>query len=424
MEEFQIARAQRSQALLRLALCAVSGAGKSYGALLLAKGMVEYMLEVGALQGSLRGKIAVIDTERRSASLYAHLFHYDKIDLDPPYTFSRYEGALTALERAGFAVIILDQISHAWAGKGGALEQVDELKKSSRSDFSPWAEVSPEQNAFVDRLLSSPAHIICNMRAKSAYVMEEYSDRSGHKKTRPRKIGMAPVQRPGIEYEFTTLLDIEHGTNLASASKDRTGLFADRHVKLNEEWGKKLAHWLLLGQQADELVDRGTPLEKAEAAAGVGQRAMQRAANLPDLAREFEMALSAVRGFKALVPGDRLHDLVQDLVASKDARKEALTTAPADPPPADAISMEEAVALEEWVVSAGVAREALLAQFEIPRYGHLPSGRLQAAGAWLDRHLLSIGEPVPPMPKALVGKITIPAAPETAFAGLENDFPF
>lgn len=423
MEEFKIEAAARSQALLRLALCSVSGAGKSYGALLLAKGIVEYMLEVGALTGVLRGKVGVVDTERKSASLYAHLFPYDKINLDPPYTFARYEGALSALERAGCAVIILDQISHAWAGKGGALEVVDELKKSSRSDFSPWSEVTPEQNAFVERLLASPAHLICNMRAKSAYVMEEYSDRAGHKKSKPKKIGMAPVQRPGIEYEFTTVLDIEHGTNLATASKDRTSLFVDRHVKLNEEWGKKLAHWLLLGQEADEQVDRATPMEKAEALAGAGQRAMARAANLPDLAREFEAALEAVRGFKALVPGDRLSDLVQDIVAAKDARKAALATEPSDPPPADAISFDEAVALEEWVVAAGLARETLLVQFDIPRYGHLSSGRLQAAGTWLDRHLLGKGEPTPPVPKILHGKVSIEKA-STAFDDLKDDIPF
>jgi hypothetical protein len=144
------------------------------------------------------------------------------------------------------ASIVIDQISHAWAGEGGLLEYVDTLKAQSRNSFSPWQKATPEQNRLVDTMLRSPCHIIATMRAKSEWVLEEQIV-DGRKKNVPRKIGMAPVQRDGIEYEFTTMLDLENGSNTATASKDRSSLFAGITTKLDEEWGAKLRAWLTSG---------------------------------------------------------------------------------------------------------------------------------------------------------------------------------
>lgn len=419
--EFKIERAVRSQAKARIALTAPSGAGKTWSALLLAKGMVEYMLEVGATTGRVDTKVGMIDTERKSGQLYAHLFAYDVITLEPPYSPERYLGALHALEAAGKEVIIIDQGSHAWAGMGGLLEIVDQLRQSS-NQFDAWKEASPEYAMFIETILASPSHIIFNMRAKTAYVQEQYTDRNGNQKTKMKKLGMKPIMREGIEYEFTTALDLEVETHIATATKDRTGLFA-RPLIISEETGKQLAHWLLSGQALDEGVDRFTPLQKAEGAAGAGKRAMQRAVTLPDLAREFKLADDAVRAFKDLVAAGALGELRADLVAVKDARKVMLTTEPSSPPPPDAISFDEAVALEDWVSKSAVSRDEFLKNFELPRYTHLPEGRLQTVVDWVDKRLQGMGEPTPPLPPSLAGKAKI-HKPTGALADLEDDIPF
>lgn len=256
MNGFTIKKAERHQTRLRLGLCGPSGSGKTYSAIRLAKG----------LTAGTSGRIGLIDTERKSASLYAHLADFDVIELEPPYSPERYREAIHALERhVGFdGVVIIDQISHAWAGEGGLLEYVDTLKSQSRNSFSPWQKATPEQNRLVDTMLRSPCHIIATMRAKSEWVLEEQII-DGRKKNVPRKIGMAPVQRDGIEYEFTTMLDLENGSNTATASKDRSSLFSGMTMKLDEEWGAKLRTWLTSGAAA---VQEPAPTERpAEPAA-------------------------------------------------------------------------------------------------------------------------------------------------------------
>jgi pantothenate kinase-related protein Tda10 len=70
-------KAVRKKAKLRLGIEGPSGSGKSYTSLLIGKGLAN------------GGKIAVIDTENSSASLYSHICDFDVADLDPPYTPER-----------------------------------------------------------------------------------------------------------------------------------------------------------------------------------------------------------------------------------------------------------------------------------------------------------------------------------------------
>lgn len=417
---FKVERAVRSQAKARIALVAASGGGKTYSALLLAKGIVEYMIEAGLVSGTLEGKIGVVDTERKSASLYAHLLPFDVINLEAPYTTARYKGAISALENAGNQVIVVDQISHAWAGAGGLLETVDKIKAQSHDQFSAWKDVTPEQNEFIEFLLACRAHLIVSMRAKSAYVMEEYTDRQGNRKHKPKRIGLAPVQRAGIEYEFTTVMDIEVGTNLATSTKDRTSLFVDQSVRLNEEWGKKLAHWLYAGQAQDEGVDRRSALEKAQAIAGAGCRACDRAPTIPDLARVFEVHRKQLLAFRGEVPDDQLVPLNADLVGAKDRRKAALALPESTPLPADAIDVEDALALEEWCRRADGCGEAFLVAFKIPRFGYLDAARLQEAADWIQHKVqLSQNPDGIPVPARLAGRLKV--LPVSAFADLGSD---
>ncbi len=343
-------RARRAQARLRLAIVAVSGGGKTMGSLRVAKGMVEQFIDMGVLEGTIEGKIAMIDTERKSASLYSDVCPFDALELEPPYSVDRYMQAVDAAERAGYAVCILDQISHAWAGPGGQLEYVDALKAQSRNAMSPWAKVTPMQQEFYDRILRSPMHIIATMRAKSEWVIDEIMV-DGRVKKVPRKIGMSPVQRDGIEYEFTACLDVDLEAHMATASKDRTRLFMGRQTMLDEACGRKLAEWLQTGEaiklddpkpeasgdagakgktgapEKEAADKRAKRLHELESGAEDYKLSFVECGTLPDLAAQYDKAQKFVRGFIADLGAETVQPFMSGVVEAKDTRKAAIQAA-------------------------------------------------------------------------------------------------
>jgi DNA polymerase III delta prime subunit len=190
----QIRKAVKYDSKLRLALAGPSGSGKTYTALTLAT----------ALAGE-QG-VCVIDTERKSASKYADLFTFDVVDLD---TFNplNYIEAIKAIEDAGYGVLVIDSLSHAWNGPGGLLEMVENISKRSQSknSFNAWGEATPLQNRLIDAITRSKLHVIVTMRTKTEYVIEQ-NERG---KSAPRKVGTAPVQRADVEYEFDVYADLD-----------------------------------------------------------------------------------------------------------------------------------------------------------------------------------------------------------------------
>ena len=241
-------KAERKQARLRLALAGPSGSGKTYSALQMAKG--------------LGGKIAVIDTEHGSASLYAHIADFDVMELHAPYTPERYIEAIKAAEQAGYQVLIIDSYSHEWTGPGGCLEINDETAKArfKGNTWSAWSETTPRHRKLTDKILTSPLHIICTMRSKTETVQGE-----GKKIV---KLGLKSEQRDGTDYEFTVVLDITHDGHYAVASKDRTRLFENPEL-ITEETGRKLLDWLNCGTNQREraksmMVDFIATLEQAD----------------------------------------------------------------------------------------------------------------------------------------------------------------
>lgn len=234
----KFAKALRKKAKLRLALTGPSGSGKTYGALEIAKG--------------LGGKTAVIDTEKGSASLYSDRFDFDVLELDPPFTPERFIEAIGAAQEAGYDNLIIDSITHEWSGSGGCLELLDDLAKAKYrgNTWSAWSEITPRHNAFLDAILRSDLHIIATMRSKTETAQVD----KGNGKKGVDKLGMKSEQRDGVEYEFTTVLDLNHETHTAMASKDRTGLFSNAEVtQLNESTGKKLMDWLNDGRTKAEV---------------------------------------------------------------------------------------------------------------------------------------------------------------------------
>ncbi len=239
----QIRKAQRRKAKLRLALIGPSGSGKTMSALKLAFG--------------IGGKVGIIDTENGSADLYASLGDYDVITLEKPYTVGKYREAITAFENGGYDTIIVDSLSHAWAGAGGLLDKQGQIaNRPGTNSYAAWREVTPDHNALVEALLSSRCHIIVTMRVKTEYVLE--TNERG--KQVPRKVGLAPVQRDGVEYEFTVVMDIDID-HKAAASKDRTTLFDGWRDTITEGTGRQLLQWLESG--TDALAPASAPAARA-----------------------------------------------------------------------------------------------------------------------------------------------------------------
>jgi hypothetical protein len=234
----QIRKATRQKAKLRLALLGPSGSGKTMSALRLAFG--------------IGGKVGIIDTENGSADLYAEIGDYDVITLDKPYSVNKYRDAIHAFEEAGYDTIIVDSLSHAWSGAGGLLDKQGQLAaRPGANSYAAWREITPEHNALVEALLSSPCHVITTMRVKQEYVLEE-NERG---KKVPRKVGLQPVQRDGMEYEFTCVMDVDTD-HKATATKDRTTLFVDWRDTITEATGRLLKGWLESGAEPFSVADQ------------------------------------------------------------------------------------------------------------------------------------------------------------------------
>lgn len=188
-------KAVKTESKLRLAISGPSGAGKTYTALALATHLTD------------NKPIALVDTEHGSASKYADLFSFDVLNLDPPYHPDRYLEAIKEAAKAGYGVIILDSLSHAWNGTGGLLEIVDDIAKRNRNPntFAAWKDATPIQNRFIDGLISANIHVIATMRSKQEYILQE----ADNGKKVPKKVGMAPVQRDGFEYEFDVFMEMD-----------------------------------------------------------------------------------------------------------------------------------------------------------------------------------------------------------------------
>lgn len=229
-------KATKEQSKLRMALIGPSGSGKTYTALAIAKHLN-------------LGKIAFIDTERGSASKYAHEFDFDVLTLDPPFTIEKYIEAIRMAGDAGYGVLIIDSLSHAWAGAGGMLEYVDNRKKSSggKDGFSAWGDATPKQNHFIDSILGSNCHVIATMRSKMTYVQAK-DERTG--KTAIEKHGLQPIQRDGVEYEFDIIGDLDEHNTLRITKTRASSLSEYVADKAGAELAGMIRSWLLDGVAA------------------------------------------------------------------------------------------------------------------------------------------------------------------------------
>ena len=245
-------KATKAAAKLRLGLIGPAGSGKTMTALRVAHG--------------LGGRVAVIDTERGSASLYSgeRGLDFDVLELDS-YEAEKFIQAIAQAEAAGYDVLIIDSLSHAWAGKGGILEFVDKAaKRSGGGSFSGWRDATPLHNQLVDAILGAKLHIICTLRSKVEHVIEQVNGR-----TQVRKVGLQPVQRDGLEYEFTVVGDVTQDHELI-VTKTRAAWLKDQIIReAGEDLGKQLAAWLSDGLPSP-VASAPTPARTADATGGTG----------------------------------------------------------------------------------------------------------------------------------------------------------
>ena len=233
---------------MKIALGGASGSGKTLSSLLMAFGLVkaehpEYS------DAECWDKICIIDTENQSGSLYVNFAvgsyktgEYNTILIEPPFEHTKYIDAIHVAEQYGMEVVIIDSLSHAWSGEGGALDKQGKIAERTGNSYTAWRNITPEQNRLMDAMLQSKCHIIADIRAKTDYVQEK-NERG---KTTVKNVGMGLIYRDQLEYEFTTvfMLDAEH---VASASKDRTGMFAGKYFVITPVTGKMMYKWLAEG---------------------------------------------------------------------------------------------------------------------------------------------------------------------------------
>ena len=292
----QIRKAKRSATKLRLLLAGPSGSGKTWGALQIAKG--------------LGGSTVVIDTEEGSSDLYDHLHEFNVLDLRPPFSPERYIEAIAAAEAAGYEVIIIDSVTHAWSGAGGCLELLEDVAKAQfrGNTWSAFSVITPRWRAFVDKILRSPAHVICCGRSKT-----ETAQVDDHGKKKVAKLGMKLEARDGLEFEFTCCLDIIHDGHYATVSKDRTGLFSGDPKPITPETGRRLAEWLAGGTATESV--------KAREAREYIATATTRAA--------LDKATRGIDGYVA--SGDLTSDEWSTLTDAIAARRDQMETATGEP---------------------------------------------------------------------------------------------
>ena len=278
MTKFQ--KAQRRKAYIKLAITGTAGSGKTYSALLLARGLV-----------GKKGRIAVIDTENNSSTLYDTLTDFDQCELKPraggSFHHQDFSDAIKEAEAAGYDCVIIDSASHLWQAILDLKQTMDDSKPSQ--SFGNWAKAGKDFNAVLQKMLQCNMHVIACIRVKMKHELVD---------GKVKQLGLDTIMRDGIEYEFTTVFDVKREDHKASASKDRTGIFErDGEFLITESTGEKIARW----------IDGGADMPEPT----------------PDIAHLAEQIRSQVKGdsdmtatVKSLCNGKRLEELPEAMLTN------------------------------------------------------------------------------------------------------------
>ena len=214
-------KAERRRVKMKCLLAGPAGAGKTFSALLLARGLATEW-----------EKIVVVDSENESSHLYAHLGPYNVVSIKAPFTPEKYSKAIAQCVEENMEVIIIDSTTHMWT----CLLEIHSMMQGN--SFTNWGKITPRNDSFMQKMLQCPCHIVATTRTKQDYILAEKNG-----KTVPEKVGLKAIQRDGLEYEFTVVFDIDIN-HVAKSSKDRTGLFINSEPSvLSAATGIALKNW-------------------------------------------------------------------------------------------------------------------------------------------------------------------------------------
>jgi hypothetical protein len=256
---FKIQTVERKQSKVKIGLFGISGSGKTYSALKLARGLASDWSKIYIIDSEIMGP-----TETGS-SAYDSLGPFKQLRLDPPYSPDRYILAIDACEKDGAEVIIIDSISHEWEGQGGVLDMVNA--------FGDWKKSGPKHTAFIEKIKKANTHVICCGRSKTKYEATP-TFKNGKDTIEVRKLGIGVISREGFDYELLTAFDINQD-HWATTSKDRTGLFADLPAfKIDEKTGEVFKQWAESGKEVtqEELDNKEIESLRIQIAQVIGQK--------------------------------------------------------------------------------------------------------------------------------------------------------
>jgi hypothetical protein len=250
-------KAVRSRRKLRAAFDGPAGSGKTFTALRLAFSLV---------QAGMAKSVAVIDTENESASLYA-----GEAPDGVPWDFAsmnlkqfgpdQFSYALNTAVNEGFDCVVIDSLSHAWIGEGGALDLVD---SKGGNKFTAWKDITPLQRKMVDTIIRCNAHVLATMRSKTEYILEEQVNAHGKTVQVPVKKGMAPIQRDGLEYEFDLYGSIDQGSQLRITKSRCSLMHGQTAIKPGPQFWKPLLDWLQSAEPTPVVKEGQKAVELAE----------------------------------------------------------------------------------------------------------------------------------------------------------------
>lgn len=300
-------KAKREQIWLKVLLAGPSGSGKTFSALRLAKGIAT----------AAGGRVAAIDTENGRIRYYANEFDFDDLQLQAPYTPEKYIQAIEDAVDGGYKTLVIDSITHEWD------YCVDYHDKMPGNSYTNWGKVTPRHDAFMEKVLQSPIHIISTVRGKDTYVLE---DRNG--KQVPKKVGMGYKQRDNTEYNYTLTFNIAQDTHIAEAQKDNTHLFEGRYDVLTERDGKALFDWANAGDApASKPVNKSAAEEEPVADVPVAEKSKIEMAidSINKLAKELAdsgVAKKTISDIIKSVSGSANYNKITDFEVATDVYKE------------------------------------------------------------------------------------------------------
>jgi len=239
MSILNIRPAKRGQSKAILGIAGISGSGKTYSALMIARGMVDKPSDIGFL-----------DTENKRGSLYADILDGDFLigDLYPPFTPKRYSAAIKEFQDAGVKVLVIDSISHEWEGEGGC----DDIANGLKADGTPrkvanWIWAKREHKSFMNTLLQCNMHIICCIRAREK---TDFKDPN-----KPVSLGVQPICEKNFMFEMTASLLMENEGKTQKFLKIPSFLqktFGNGQGYLTQKTGNEIIQWINTGEKEDE----------------------------------------------------------------------------------------------------------------------------------------------------------------------------